>query len=129
MELLDKRKTSMEDLEEQPPHKKVATDGPSGPVSTSSSSSPMQEEPVAATSLGDSDAGPSSYSGQISHDSRSGSRQSRGNGDSRASKISPLLPQIWKDDLKSGQLMVSLFGLFGEDILSFIPAPEMSLFL
>ncbi|XP_031262065.1 transcription initiation factor TFIID subunit 6 [Pistacia vera] len=125
----NKRKATMEHLEEQPPHKKIATDGPTGPVSTSSSSSPMQEEPVVASSLGDSDAGPLSSSAQISHDSGSGSRHRRGSGDTRASKISAILPQIWKDDLKSGQLMVSLFGLFGEGILSFIPAPEMSLFL
>ncbi|KAF9669585.1 hypothetical protein SADUNF_Sadunf14G0122800 [Salix dunnii] len=34
-----------------------------------------------------------------------------------------------EDVLISGHLLVSLFELFGESILSFIPSPEMSLFL
>ncbi|KAJ7008520.1 hypothetical protein NC653_007249 [Populus alba x Populus x berolinensis] len=39
------------------------------------------------------------------------------------------LNQVWNDDLNTGHLLVSLFELFGESILSFIPSREMSLFL
>ncbi|KAJ7008523.1 hypothetical protein NC653_007250 [Populus alba x Populus x berolinensis] len=39
------------------------------------------------------------------------------------------LNQVWNDDLNTGHLLASLFELFGESILSFIPSPEMSLFL
>lgn len=125
----NKRKTSM-DLEEQPPLKKIATDGPVDAVSTSSMPTPMEEDAAAATALDNSDADhPSSSSGQIPPESGSESRSKRDKGDSRAQKMSAILPQIWKDDLNSGKLLVSLFELFGEGILSFIPAPEMSLFL
>lgn len=127
--LSNKRKTSM-DLEEQPPLKKIATDGPVDAVSTSSMPTPMEEDATAATPLDNSDADhPSSSSGQIPPDSGSESRSKRDKGDSQAQKLSAILPQIWKDDLNSGKLLVSLFELFGEGILSFIPAPEMSLFL
>lgn len=127
--LSNKRKTSM-DLEEQPPLKKIATDGPVDAVSTSSMPTPMEEDAAAATPLDNSDADhPSSSSGQIPPDSGSESRSKRDKGDSQAQKLSAILPQIWKDDLNSGKLLVSLFELFGEGILSFIPAPEMSLFL
>lgn len=127
--LSNKRKTSM-DLEEQPPLKKIATDGPVDAVSTSSMPTPMEEDAAAATPLDNSDADhPSSSSVQIPPDSGSESRSKRDKGDSQAQKLSAILPQIWKDDLNSGKLLVSLFELFGEGILSFIPAPEMSLFL
>lgn len=119
----------MELLEQQPPPKKIATDGPIAVVSTSSLPTPMQEEASAAAPLDNSDVDPSSSSGQIPSDSRSESRCRRDRFDSRAVKMSAILPQIWKDDLNSGKLLVSLFELFGEGILSFIPSPEMSLFL
>lgn len=126
----NKRKTSMEHLEEQPPLKKIATDGPVDAVSTSSMPTPMEEDAAAATPLDNSDVDhPSSSSGQIPPDSGSESRRKRDKGGSQALKMSAILPQIWKDDLNSGKLLVSLFELFGEGILSFIPAPEMSLFL
>ncbi|KAH9745073.1 transcription initiation factor TFIID subunit 6 [Citrus sinensis] len=127
--LSNKRKTSM-DLEEQPPLKKIATDGPVDAVSTSSMPTPMEEDATAATPLDNSDADhPSPSSVQIPPDSGSESRSKRDKGDSQAQKLSAILPQVWKDDLNSGKLLVSLFELFGEGILSFIPAPEMSLFL
>ncbi|CAI0383627.1 unnamed protein product [Linum tenue] len=44
-------------------------------------------------------------------------------------KKSAIVDLVWKDDLNSGRLLVSLFDLFGEGTLSFIPGPEMSLFL
>lgn len=153
-------------MEDQPPSKRVATDGPIGaasissspspmqeeiavaPVgaapmqeetavapisapSTSSSPSPMQEETTVAVPSGNSDVGTSQSPGQTPNENRSGSKRGsvKEGVSPRAAKMSAILPQIWKDDLNSGQILVSLFNLFGEGILSFIPAPEMSLFL
>nr|XP_043626308.1 transcription initiation factor TFIID subunit 6-like isoform X2 [Erigeron canadensis] len=56
-------------------------------------------------------------------------RKGRGNRNNHGTRTPAYLKQVWKDDLNSGQLVISLFELFGEGIMSFIPAPEMSLFL
>ena len=117
----------MEHLEEQPPHKKTATDGPIIPVFTNSSPSHMEGISVVPVP-GDPNMGPSSSSGQTPNEIVDG-RGKRDKGDKQALKKSALLNQIWKNDLDSGHLLVSLLELFGEGILSFIPAPEMSLFL
>ncbi|KAK7823115.1 transcription initiation factor tfiid subunit 6 [Quercus suber] len=71
---------------------------------------------------GDSNMGPSSSSGQTPNEIVDG-RGKRDKGDKQALKKSALLNQIWKNDLDSGHLLVSLLELFGEGILSFIPAP------
>lgn len=125
----NKRKANNEHLEQQPSLKKIATDGPMDVVPTNLPSNmqpPETEGPVPST---DPDMGPSSSSRQIPHGNISDSRDRKGKGDSRALKMSAVLTQTWRDDLKSGHLLVSLFELFGESILPFIPAPEMSLFL
>ena len=97
------------------------------PTNLSSNMQPPETKgPVPST---DPDMGPSSSSRQIPHGNISDSRDRKGKGDSRALKMSAVLTQTWRDDLKSGHLLVSLFELFGESILPFIPAPEMSLFL
>lgn len=119
----DKRKASMEHME-QPPPKKIATDGPVDVVP-----SHMQVEPTAPVPLGDSKTGLSTSSEHTPNYSEAGSRNKKDKGDSQAIKTSAILSQVWKDDLNSGHLLVSLFELFGESILSFIPSPEMSLFL
>lgn len=120
----DKRKASMEHME-QPPPKKIATDGPVDMVVLSH----MQVEPIAPVPLGDSKTGLSTSSEHTPNYSEAGSRNKKDKGDSQAIKTSAILSQVWKDDLNSGHLLVSLFELFGESILSFIPSPEMSLFL
>lgn len=120
----DKRKASTEHLE-QPPAKKIATDGP---VMASSSPSHMQGEAIAPAPSNDSNVGPSTSSEHMPNNDLDG-KVERGKGDRRSIKTSAILNQVWKDDLKSGHILASLFELFGQDILSFIPAPEMSLFL
>ncbi|KAG8640531.1 hypothetical protein MANES_13G064400v8 [Manihot esculenta] len=120
----DKRKASTEHLE-QPPAKKIATDGP---VMASSSPSHMQGEAIAPAPSNDSNVGPSASSEHMPNNDLDG-KVERGKGDRRSIKTSAILNQVWKDDLKSGHILASLFELFGQDILSFIPAPEMSLFL
>lgn len=124
----NKRKRSVEYMEQQPPLKKIATDGPTGLVVTNSSQSQMQVETAPPDPSGNTNAGPSS-SGQMADESISNSRGRRDRADVQSLKKSAVLNHVWKDDLNSGQLLVSLFQLFGEDILPFIPAPEMSLFL
>ncbi|KAG8640529.1 hypothetical protein MANES_13G064400v8 [Manihot esculenta] len=120
----NKRKASTEHLE-QPPAKKIATDGP---VMASSSPSHMQGEAIAPAPSNDSNVGPSASSEHMPNNDLDG-KVERGKGDRRSIKTSAILNQVWKDDLKSGHILASLFELFGQDILSFIPAPEMSLFL
>jgi transcription initiation factor TFIID subunit 6 len=128
----------MEHLEEQSPHKKIATDGPILAGSTNSSSSHMEETPspmeekavVPPAPSVDSNVGPSSSSyRQPPNDINLDGRGRRDKRDSQALNRSAVLSQIWKNDLDSGRLLVLLFELFGEGILSFIPAPEMSMFL
>lgn len=118
----------MEYMEQQPPLKKIATDGPTGLVVTNSSQSQMQVETAPPDPSGNTNAGPSS-SGQMADKSISNSRGRRDRADVQSLKKSAVLNQVWKDELNSGQLLISMFQLFGEDILPFIPAPEMSLFL
>lgn len=115
----NKRKASME-LDQQPPQKKVASDGPKGVV-------PINSLPSATMATGDSNMGPSS-SGHVNDESKLGATIKE-KGDKRALKMSAILAQAWKDDLNSGQFLFSLFELFGESIFSFIPVPEMSMFL
>ncbi|XVF71815.1 hypothetical protein PTKIN_Ptkin12aG0069800 [Pterospermum kingtungense] len=123
----NKRKASKEPSEHEPPLKKIATDGPIGVVSANSPTSPIQGEMVASLpSGGDFDADHPSSSEKMPNEERSGNRVGK---DSQCLKMSAILNQIWKDDLNSGRTLVTLFELFGEGLISFIPAPEMSLFL
>ena len=97
---------------ERPSLKKIATDGPMDPVPTNFLSSNMQppetKGPVPST---DPDMGPSSSSRQIPHGNISEIRDRKGPGDNRAMKMSAVLTQTWRDDLKSGHLPVSLSEL------------------
>ena len=69
---------------------------------------PETKGPVPST---DPDMGPSSSSRQIPHGNISEIRDRKGPGDNRAMKMSAVLTQTWRDDLKSGHLPVSLFEL------------------
>ncbi|KAJ4848541.1 hypothetical protein Tsubulata_050942 [Turnera subulata] len=123
----NKRKAELE-FSEQSPSKKIATDGPIDMVPSDNTPFRGQGDATAPPPSSDSDVGPSS-SEQIPTDSKSGSRMGRHKVDQRVIKRSAILNQVWKEDLKSGHTLVTLFELFGEGILSFIPAPEMALFL
>lgn len=120
----------MEHLEQQPPHKKVMTDGPMNILANNSLPSEIRGFPGAPAALGDSDADASASSGRISGEGISGSRSKVVMGDNnQALNTSAVLNQVWKDDLDSGRLLVSLLELFGESIFNFIPTPQMSSFL
>lgn len=75
-----------------------------------------------------SDASPSS-SVQTPSENKKSSGGRRDRGESEALRMRALLNQTWKEDLKSGQLLEKLFEQFGERIFSFIPTPELELFL
>lgn len=125
----DKRKAIMENEEQQPPLKKMATDGPSCAASLNSSPSHSQGETAAIANSGETNAGPSSAFVQMPDEIVSYKKGRRNEVSGRHLKTSALLAQVWKDELDSGNLLIKLFELFGESILTFIPAPEMSLFL
>ncbi|CAL0318845.1 unnamed protein product [Lupinus luteus] len=118
-----KRKASLERLEERPPLKKTTTDGDGDVVMTNS-------EPVEEAGTRASAVDPASSSSEQTKSETTLDGTVRGNrDDTLAMKTSAALAQVWKDELDSGRILVSLFELFGEGILSFIPAPEMYMFL
>ncbi|WVZ07379.1 hypothetical protein V8G54_020725 [Vigna mungo] len=123
-----KRKADPDQLEQQPPLKKTATDGEVGVVPMNSSPAHKQEEAETRASPVDSIIGSSSSAQMKNETSLDGELRSN-RGDTQASKTSAALTQVWKDELNSGRILVSLFDLFGEGILSFIQAPEMYMFL
>ncbi|XP_021847743.1 transcription initiation factor TFIID subunit 6 isoform X1 [Spinacia oleracea] len=118
-----KRKASLDHTEEQPPLKKVATDGPLLDNNTSPSVKLNEEEEVG----GASDL--PSTSKQMTVSEKVGSRDDKNKSDEEFVKLSGVLNQVWKEDLKSGQVLVSMLDQFGESIFPFIPTPELSLFL
>lgn len=125
----DKRKASVDDLGQQPPVKKVANDGTIVAPSNNWLPTDMHvEKNVPASVPAMPDAGPSSLL-QILSESKNGNTERKGRDENETLRLRALLNQAWKDDLKSGQLLVSLSELFGERIFPFIPSPELSLFL
>ncbi|GLT94131.1 hypothetical protein SLE2022_118890 [Rubroshorea leprosula] len=124
----NKRKASRDPMDIEPPLKRTETEV-QALASTSPSSPHMQEGTVTPPPSSDSEVGQSSSDRKVTDDGRAGSGVGKQKGESQALKTSAILKQVWKEDLNSGQLLVQLFELFGEGILSFIPAPEMSLFL
>lgn len=122
-----KRKASTDNLmqQQQPPLKKIATDGPGGVVPMNSMSVDMQGSTGGfSTMMGVSNAGISSTSRQLANDNMPG-REVGG----QQSKVSTILSQAWKDDMDAGQMLSPMFELFGESMLSFIPKPETCMFL
>ncbi|KAG4937676.1 hypothetical protein JHK85_052595 [Glycine max] len=120
-----KRKASPEQLEQQPPLKKAATDGEIGVDLMNHE----QEEAGTQASSADSIIGSSSSNTQMKNETTLDREVRSNRGDTQALKTSAALTQVWKDELNSGRTLVSLFELFGEGILSFIQAPEMYMFL
>ncbi|KAH7660302.1 transcription initiation factor TFIID subunit 6 protein [Dioscorea alata] len=127
--LPNKRKLSGSQPIQQPPLKKLAVDGPSGPMPSVPITGNTQVGAEGFPSIsGDSGLGASSSSGQVSNESTSGGSQ-RDKGEDRATMMSSALTQAWKEDVDAGHLLASLFELFGEAIFSFTQPVEMSMFL
>lgn len=129
---IEKRKAVVDNMELEPSPKKVEIDGQNSVASSNSPPSQSHEETAAkANSSVDGHAGPSSSSLQTPKETVSQSTGSRRRavGADRYIKTPTVLAQIWKEEMNSGKLLTSLYELFGESILSYIPAPELSLFL
>ncbi|KAL6010270.1 hypothetical protein ACLOJK_000701 [Asimina triloba] len=126
----NKRKASNDLSSQQPPLKKVASDGRLGSISLSADmQGSMNSFP---TMPSNSDMGPSSSSRAVSNEKTSGggNRREKGSiGGQTPKTMSAVLTQAWKEDLDAGHLLGSLFELFGEGIFSFMQSPETSFFL
>ncbi|KAF3443351.1 hypothetical protein FNV43_RR13033 [Rhamnella rubrinervis] len=120
----NKRKRSADDMELEPPLKKIAADGPIPAANFSTSQ--CQGKTAVIVHSSDTNADPSS-SRQTPNEITLHNRGVKDAG--KSLKTAVILSQVWKEDLNSGKLLVKLFELFGEGILPFIPASEMSLFL
>lgn len=125
----NKRKASPMELEEQPPLKKVDTDGEVSVVQENSSASHKEEETVTQASSAESKIGAASSSGETKNKITTDGVVRSSGGDTQDLKISSVLAHIWKDELNSGRVLTSLVELFGENILSFIQNREMCMFL
>ncbi|KAG9146754.1 hypothetical protein Leryth_005082 [Lithospermum erythrorhizon] len=104
----NKRKASMDNLMHQPPLKKVAMDG-------SSSAMPMNSSNVGLSSLSNETL-----------PTTSGRREMVGG---QVQKTTNISGRTGKDDLDVLRYMPLLNNYFGESMLSFVPSPELSLFL
>ncbi|WOH03175.1 hypothetical protein DCAR_0522569 [Daucus carota subsp. sativus] len=116
------------DMEHQSPLKKVALEGAIVPVSNNSSPHDMEVEARLPDSSGASEASPPS-SLQTPNENNKSSEGRKDRGENESLRMRALLNQTWKEDLKSGQLLAKLYEQFGERIFSFIPTPELELFL
>lgn len=118
----NKRKASMDNLMHQPPLKKLVTDGPMGAI-------PANSMPI------DMPGASSGYSTNIGvvDPTLQSSRPFTNNNVTGSSgsklKTSAALDQAWKEDTDAARLLPLLYEYFGENMLSFVPSPEASLFL
>lgn len=111
---------------QQPPVKKIATDTAMGMMPINSMQVDMQGVVGGfSNTLGGSNISVSSISRQLSNDNISGKEI----GGRVLKTSSTVLAQAWKEDTDAGNLLASLFELFGESMLSFTPKPELSFFL
>lgn len=126
-----KRKASMDKLPQQPPLKKLSTDGAMGVMPVNSSQVNMQgiAGGFTAAAVGGSDAGLSAISQHMQNENVSGSNFRREKIDVQTQKASAVA-QAWKEETDGGHLLSSFFEHFGLSMFSFTPAaPELSLFL
>ncbi|KAG7028412.1 Transcription initiation factor TFIID subunit 6, partial [Cucurbita argyrosperma subsp. argyrosperma] len=122
MKISNKRRSSADNLGHQPALKKMATDSTLGAIPMNS----MMVDIQGATSsmpLGGPNVG---VARKFPNEMKPGRE---GVGGEQDVKGSSTLAVAWKEDLDVGPLLTSLFHLFGEDLFSFIPKPELSFFL
>ncbi|XP_048498471.1 transcription initiation factor TFIID subunit 6 isoform X2 [Beta vulgaris subsp. vulgaris] len=121
--LSNKRKASMDNMLQQPPLKKISTDGAMGVVAVNS----MQGGFAAA--VGGSDAGLSAITQQMQNENVSGSSSGRKEKLDVQAQNASSLALAWKEETDGGRLLSPLFEHFGLSMFSFTPIPELSLFL
>ncbi|KAJ0102145.1 hypothetical protein Patl1_04093 [Pistacia atlantica] len=126
----NKRKASMDNSMHQPPLKKMATGGAMGLMPVNSMSVDMHGPTggfpniVGSSMFGSSSVGISTMPRQLPKENTLG-REMGG----RTSKTSTVLAQAWREDMDGGQLLASLFELYGESMFRFTPKSELLLFL
>lgn len=126
----NKRKATMEDMMQQPPLKRVATDGSIGAIS--GNSLPVNVQGAAggySIALGGSDVRLAAISRPVATENVPGSSGRREKIATRAQMPSTTLSQAWKKEMGAADLFPLLSEFFGESMLSFVPSPELSIFL
>ncbi|XP_030542892.1 transcription initiation factor TFIID subunit 6-like isoform X1 [Rhodamnia argentea] len=119
MVMPNKRRASSDNLMQQPPLKRVATEGMIGG---------MPANPMQGVASGFSGAVGGPGVAVLRHLPNEGT-SGIGAGGSSALKTSNTLAQAWKEDVNAGHLLASLFEYFGESMFCFTPKPELSIFL
>lgn len=115
----NKRRASSDNLRQQPPLKRVATEGMIGGM-------PANSMQGVGSGFSGAVGGPGvSVLRQLPSEGTSG----RDPGGGSTSKTSNALAQAWKEDVNAGHLLASLFEYFGESMFCFTPKPELSFFL
>ncbi|KAM7492744.1 hypothetical protein LguiA_035665 [Lonicera macranthoides] len=123
----NKRKASMDNMMQQPPLKRLATEGPMGAMHSIGMQGPTGGY---STALGISDVGLTSMSRPLPNENIPGSSGRRDKVVGvQSQKTSTALSQAWKEDVDAGELVSLLMGSFGESVLSFVPTHELSMFL
>nr|GMC74522.1 transcription initiation factor TFIID subunit 6-like [Ipomoea batatas] len=118
----NKRKISMDNMiqQQQPPQKKLVTDGAAGMQGATSGY---------ATNLGATDGGFASTPQALSSENSQRISSRKEMSGSQAPKSQVGLNQAWKQDIDAAHLLPFLFEFYGESMLSFVPAPELLVFL
>ncbi|KAI4319886.1 hypothetical protein MLD38_033431 [Melastoma candidum] len=126
-----KHKLNGDHLEQQSPSKRMAIDDSvtSPPIDSITDNNNAPGEATASTALCNASKIPENSGEATTSTDATGKEEVKENGFVASVRVSAIHRQIWKDDLDSGRLLISLFEMFGESILPFIPSPEMSIFL
>ncbi|KAL8462421.1 hypothetical protein ACS0TY_032633 [Phlomoides rotata] len=123
----NKRKAGMDNMMHQPPSKKLVTDGPMGAIASNS----LPVDMVGASGGYSTNIGAVDPTLQSSR-SLTNNMMLGSSGSGKeiiGSKTSAALDQAWKEDTDAARLLPLLYEYFGENMLSFVPSPEASLFL
>ncbi|KAL3508432.1 hypothetical protein ACH5RR_027833 [Cinchona calisaya] len=127
----NKRKASMDNMVQQPPLKKLATDGPMGALTANSVPIDMSGTSGGyATNLRvAADTSFPSVSRTFSNENVGGISGRRDMVAGQGHRPSAVLRQAWKEEVDTGKLLPPLHEYFGESMLNFVPTPELSFFL
>lgn len=128
--MLSKRKATVDNMVQQPPLKKLATDGPMGSLTANSVPVDMSGASGGyAANIRAADSSFPSISKTFSSENVRGISARRDGVASQGHKPSAVLQQAWKEEVDTGKLLPLLYEYFGESMLNFVPTPELSLLL